>query len=1651
MFSVDAKLETWKARLLDTSHRNRLLYLKPARRGQVQLVAPSADEIFSALVTQGARLTFAPLAEPSTKMAAVPTPDTPLISASVEDSGGPQDSLAVAESRAEVSAPLPPQEAGFPPALPFVDAVPGTGTLPSDAPAAGGVARLTPLTPDEESTSETEPVGTLTVGTTLPLPHLGSALYALRTQAHSVLEEQGVNVLFLSFGVLGWTDPVTHERITSPLLLVPVQLERVSVSRPFTLRMRDEDILLNPTLAFKLAQDLRLTLPRLPEDTETLTPSELFQAIRASIDGLDDWSIFPDVFLELYSFEKMVMLKDLEVHASDIAAHPLLRALAGDLTAPAPLPPLPRADELDDCIRPVETFQVLDADSSQQLAIEWSRRGVSFVIEGPPGTGKSQTIANIIGEALAQGKKVLFVSAKLAALEVVYRRLAERGLGPFCLEAHSHRAGRGVLVSELGKALYAAYPDPSPALEPLAELEELRERLNASARLLHTPIGPLNRSPFDVQAELAALDDAPDLAFELAAPGEVDSARLRAISGMLDDLAVHGDVWANLEGHPWRDIAPLSLGLGTRTDIEYHFGELLSQLRGLASAAPAVAAHLALPPPTTLRAIRHVANVTAVACSAGFSCGGIPQRKTALQRTPSPPPDWFEPGRTEQLRALAREAQAQYANYAQAHREFVEHYDESLLARDDLAALRGRLETASANPLRRLDSRVRADLRVVRAAAREAHAVHHAGAIAALTQAERLQAQRRTLEMQAGVWQAQLGPQFHAADTPWAELDSALDWVDELAALFTPDPVPGPLVALVCEGPARRGVAEAARMELESRLEALRPEWAFLATLYPDAITAFEDLPLPRLYARLATALEHLDGLEPWLALMRACDRLTALGLGGFLRSAQDARLDADQCRPAFLKRFYRLWLDRAEATHGLLNDNASLRKTVAAFCRRDLEQLDLARDRIRAKLAAARPLVAWGDAPSSEVTLLKRELARRKHFKSIRRLLAEIPNLLLALKPCLMLSPLSVSQYLASAPVAFDLVIFDEASQIPPEEAVAALVRAKQAIIAGDSQQLPPTPFFQSLGAEPEDEPEADPPVMESLLQEASIVLPLVQLLWHYRSRHESLLAFSNHHLYEDRLITFPHAGADAPGVEFIHVPAGVYERAQSRANPVEARRVVDLVAEHFASNPDASLGVVTFSRAQRAAVDAELQARLRAEPALELALSRHRTEPFFCKSLENVQGDERDVILLSIGYGRDGAGNLSFNFGPLNGADGARRLNVAITRARTRVALVSSLLPADLETARGPHRGLALLRDYMEYCVENGRAAWVPPTPTPARGNADMLLVDTVARALKARGLNVATHVGSGSWRVDLAIVDPERPAHYLLGIDLDGSTFRAARTARERERLRAAVLAQLGWRLYRLRARDWLANPTAQLDAILKTASLLETPAHAWSWPSRTLAGTNGNGQHALVVTGLAEYAETPLPRRGTPEQFYRADPRLIQDLLLQLVEQQGPLHWRAVVRRIASCWALPRVTSTVEQILDAQLEPLLARGALALRDDFLWSPLTGEVLVRQPAPGTDPRPIEEIPLEELARAAFLNLQHALSLTEPDLIAQTARLVGYSRPGERVRARVQQALARLEAAGLLARRADKLELAHPHSGIAAGQLPPSNAPDS
>ena len=553
---------------------------------------------------------------------------------------------------------------------------------------------------------------------------------------------------------------------------------------------------------------------------------------------------------------------------------------------------------------------------------------------------------------------------------------------------------------------------------------------------------------------------------------------------------------------------------------------------------------------------------------------------------------------------------------------------------------------------------------------------------------------------------------YNGLETNWDELIEALKYAAGLKELATQYSLPDSFVKAVCNDKNIISYCGDTSGKISALIDSASEYIDWFASLFNNEEDFYQTNILD-LSRRMSLCRDKKYLLEEWVDYCSNREKCDKLGLGTFIKQVEGLEIDSNYITDAYLKRFYRLWLDAILPKFPAVQDfrGRIQAQTISEFCELDKGQFKIARARVRERALSRIPDFNSINVARDEIAILKRELNKQRRLMPLRKLFMTIPNLITALRPCFMMSPLSVSVFLEAQSYNFDLVIFDEASQVHTEDAIGAIMRGKQTIIVGDTKQLPPTSFFSASLNDEDYDIDSDETVesedagaFESVLDEAVAVLPERSLRWHYRSRDEHLIAFSNVKVYNSQLITFPSSIESAPdtGVEYIYVKDGVYDRGGKKNNIIEAKKVADLVFEHFRKYPNRSLGVVTFSEAQQNAVDAAIRQRRLQDSRFDKFFIEDKEEPFFIKNLENVQGDERDTIIFSIGYAKDSRDIMYMNFGPLSREGGYRRLNVAITRAKYNVKLVGSITANDIDLDKTSSEGVRMLRSYIEFAQQ-------------------------------------------------------------------------------------------------------------------------------------------------------------------------------------------------------------------------------------------------------------------------------------------------------------------------------------------------------------
>ena len=687
--------------------------------------------------------------------------------------------------------------------------------------------------------------------------------------------------------------------------------------------------------------------------------------------------------------------------------------------------------------------------------------------------------------------------------------------------------------------------------------------------------------------------------------------------------------------------------------------------------------------------------------------------------------------------------------------------------------------------------------------------------------------------------------------------------------------------------------------------------------------------------------------------------------------------------------------------------------KKIARFRELDGGLVAILRARLSRRLHSLRPQLSGGVSPNSEAGILLGEIHRKRGHMAIRKLLTKAGGLIRRIKPCFLMSPLSIAQFLDPRNAAFDLIVFDEASQVRPEDALGAFLRGAQIVVMGDDKQLPPTSFFDHLAAGDEASEEDESAAMadvESILHQCARSFPTKTLQWHYRSRHESLIAISNLYFYDNKLRIYPSPidGSDALGLHFVHVPRSAYDIGKTRTNRVEAQVVAAAALEHFRRSPDKSLGIGTFNIQQQQAIQEELELQLRAHPEMEPAIAAAR-EPLFVKNLETIQGDERDAILISLGYGRDAGGKLSLNFGPINKEGGERRLNVLISRARERCVVFANFTAQDLVLDPTNARGLFALKAFLEFAQT--RRLTIPDAVDDEETSA---FEDAVASVLEHNGFIVRRRVGYAGFRVDLAVVDPSEPGRYLLGIECDGRKYCEARVARDRDRLRQQMLEQLGWSIHRVWSTDWYRDHAETIARLLQAVEAAKCAPRVQpvvvSVPMVVEEETALVAEEATVVAppdDIAAYEICRELRIPISEELHLVAPELLAAAVEDVVRVEGPVHVDEVVRRIRTIWGLQRAGNRIREVIERGVQIAVRMQRVARDGEFLHVP-QAPVLVRR-RNGDPPARVEWIADAELAEAMQLVLRSEFATPREELIDAAARRVGIQATSSAVASRL------------------------------------------
>lgn len=1459
---------------------------------------------------------------------------------------------------------------------------------------------------------------------------LQKRLLSLFYEAETLEQEQGVNILFLALGFLEWREHKNSEQARyAPLILFPVELIRDGAKDKFKLRARDEDLITNVSLQAWLKDQFGIELPELPED-EDWTPQQYFDSVRRSIGQRSAWSVHEnEILLGFFSFSKFLLWKDLDPEnwndpkrllENGILKKLLLREQQEESLEDTPI--IKDDERIDEVFPPAKLIHVTDADSSQAIAIQEVLSGKNLVIQGPPGTGKSQTITNVIAGAVHDGKRVLFIAEKMAALEVVHERLKKKNLEAICLELHSRKSSKTQVLEQIRKGQKAPPPGWSDtAFEELASVQ--RSLRSYSDRLHHKSANKF--SAFYLMGKIGYLKGkgvaTPDFHIPHAAdwPPEVFDKNILEARQVAERLIATGVP----SSHPWRGAGLTSPDPLTRSRITPVASRCFDAWKQLVECRDAVCRALNLDADPTIQ--------------------GLKIWIGALQLISRRPPSFDQ--------AVQRVSNFSHLNefsklveLGEIHQKLTEvarsNFRPEAFAEDWIKE-RGAIAAHGKSLLRFLSKDYRAAIAKLKTVWIGEFPKPHIVKVEALDAL--IDSQRMTAEITAvdAKLVSFLGEHWRGIETDWKRLRLLSDWlggaleIDKSISVIRPDRVISQAVASALESELSQKCASA-EQRLSDLASMLQMDW-----MVAFGKSNFTEVSTSTLLAASVQWSSLIESLVDWTAARDGLSWLKSIGCDALAERAFDGRIKATELEDILAISAYEAMWSRLRETDSKIDQifGDELNRQVSRFRRADLDRIALASDQTR------RAHIDGAPAGSAGATgILLDELRKSRNLMPVRKLMLRAGDAIQRFKPVFLMSPLSVAQYLPPGVMEFDLLVIDEASQVRPEDALGVIARCNQLVVVGDDRQLPPTNFFNTVvnddasDGDDTEHDEATTGIRRAQVKDVESILnlcaqfPSRMLRWHYRSEHPVLIATSNRHFYEGALMLPPTVVVSTTdgntGLLYREVPQGGYERGKTARNEIEASIIAGAVLKHAQESPDISLGIGTFSVAQRDCIRDCIDDLARQHQELDAFLrARPNGEPLFVKNLENIQGDERDVIFISVGYGRDADGRLTQNFGPVGRDGGERRLNVLITRARKRCEVFSSIVAEDIRFDGVGKPGVGALKEFLKLAKDG----YASIATTTERGF-DSPLEESIALAVRNLGYAVHPQVGMSGFFIDLAVIDPKNEGRYVLGIECDGAAYHSSRYARERDRLRQEILERRGWKIHRVWSTDWFYKPEREIERIkaaIEAASTVERVSRPASPTNEEPLPAEGEKQqrrgfgeseesYGREVTGLPLYEMANFRVHSTPVHPQSLSERELVHSVKRIVEIEQPIHTDQVGRRLASVCGKQRATNNIREIALKGLRAAKREGDLIADGDFwrLFRADTSVVRDRSRLEASEGvRKPEYIAPSEVEAAAILVLEQSLAIERDSLITEVARLLGFSRTGPDIRAAVEKVIER------------------------------------
>ncbi|MBU4691219.1 DUF4011 domain-containing protein [Mycoplasma zalophi] len=1338
------------------------------------------------------------------------------------------------------------------------------------------------------------------------------------------IDQYSINTLFLAVGLLKWREEESDLNYYSPLMFIQTKLKskkNIKENSAFNLIFNEESILIpNITLIKKLNYSfgIKINIEELEQAETNIEKYNLIKQILKQHFQDENWGFIDNVYLDTFSFSKINIFADLEQNENKIINSKFIQSMLGEEIQKEPFDVINESN-VEEKIDINNYYHILDSDSSQEVAIQSAIQGQSFILQGPPGTGKSHTITNIITELLARNKKILFVAEKKAALDVVYNNLDKIGLSDYSIPIHSIDLNKKEVLKNLADSLTKGENkliiDQNSSQNLVHNYKKTVDYLSKYGKELLQLRKPLNISLYRLIGKYYTLKQTKDLLFAINNLESINSQKLEDLKITINEFETCCQYFNfNVSNNPWWGSKWTKINIQEKEEI-------IQKLNSISTLAQDV-----------------YKKILSVHKSITINDQSFAKNITYLK-------DIFEQILNLNIKI---DEKILYLNNID---DEIEKYDLLLLTLKEYKELENNLsgifdlkitqtnvnkfvqnyKEKYKNPLRFLSVKWSFVNKILKkfSKSKDKNLIHNNldNLLKFKSLDNKLNEIKNTLNFAPGILEINNLKDIQLS----LKLISSINKYNVISD-FTIDKIK--LTQIV-------NLDIRYKNDIEETLELINKfldNLDYISSNFEKNIFDFDTLSIPQLKEKLTFLNNTHNDLGMMVRINKVKSELNDLELADFYTKILEAKITKNFYN-VFIKRFYKLIIDTIITKDMQEFNDSSLETFRDMFINVEQNVKELAKAKVEANLLNNIPNSNGLNSQNIEIKILKAEANKSRNIMPFKKIFEKIPNLLLQLKPCLMMSPLSVSAYLKDANIEFDTVIFDEASQVKPETAIGAIYRAKQIIIVGDSEQLPPTNFFNLIDQDNEITEDDDDSVsikgFDSILNMANISLNTIKLRWHYRSVFEELIYPSNREIYNN-LITFPSKlkPKEFEGINKIYVNGLFVERK----NEKEADEVIKTIEKIILNyGVESSVGVVTFNQEQQLHIEKKIDKFKQKFPQYSEFFSREKEDNFFVKNIETVQGDEREFIIISSVYGPDLNNKISMRFGPINNENGYKRLNVAFTRAKRGVILVSSLKSEDIDLNRAEGRGVKFLKTYLE-TAEFGINPLID-------NNDDIIEFDSpfeeeVYNELNRLGYKVKTQVGSSGYRIDLAIVDPNNPNNYILGIECDGSTYHSSKTARDRDRLRQEVLEKRGWTIHRIWSTDWFTNKSNQLNKIKNVLKSINIHPN-----KRQIANKVENHLFSVVKKEETKIEFLTLPDFDDEYLFSNvlsnSNASYATDKLKELITEYQVLHI-SHIKKILTFIFNRKVYSSYVQDFANRIFSLLKKENFVFNEDFIIAP-------------------------------------------------------------------------------------------------------------